>query len=130
MIRGVLSHDFVGNIYHPLTIGLVAGAIAGVLSERHNTVGALVAVGVFYGLAYLGGLVVAAALPMIRGVLSHDFVGNIYNPLTIGLVAGAIAGVLSERHGTVGALVAVGAFFGIAYLGGLVVAAVLEWKEG
>ena len=67
---------------------------------------------------------------MIRRVLSADFVGNIYHPLTIGLVAGAIAGVLSERHGTVDALVAVGAFYGLMYLGGLVVTAVLVHKDG
>ena len=66
---------------------------------------------------------------MIRTVLKHDFVGNIYHPLTIGLVVGAIAGVLSERHGTVDALVAVGAFFGLAYLGGLVNAAVMAHRE-
>ena len=126
MIRGIRRHDFVGNIYHPLTVGLVVGAIAGVLSERHDTVDALVAVGAFFGIAYLGGLVNAAVMEYIR---RHDFVGNIYHPLTGGLVVGAIAGVLSERHDTVDALVAVGAFFGIAYLGGLVNAAVMEYRD-
>ena len=51
------DYDFIHNIYHPLTIGLVVGYVAGQLDDDQR----LVFFGVVAGVCYLGGLLLAAA---------------------------------------------------------------------